>query len=107
MIDKIKITVAVTCVIAGLVAYYRFAEAALLSGVAGALGVAAAVALTRGLKVVSGLGPALGPLGNFVVTREVVVAGLSLSLLVGLLSGLLPALGAARKPVVEALREVF
>jgi putative ABC transport system permease protein len=83
------------------------AEAALLSGVAGALGVAAAVALTRGLKVVSGLGPALGPLGNFVVTREVVVAGLGLSLLVGLLSGLLPALGAARKPVVEALREVF
>src|SRR5512137_3212035 len=47
MIDKIKITVAVACVIAGLVAYYRFAEAALLYRVlmvVGGLGLAVVVA---------------------------------------------------------------
>lgn len=83
------------------------AEATLLSSLAGALGVAGAIALTRALKTVATLGPTLGPLGNFTVTNDVVVAGLVLSLVVGLLSGLVPALGAARKPVVDALREVF
>ena len=47
MIDKIKIAVAIGCVLAGVVAYYRFAEAALLYRVLmvlGGLGAAAVVA---------------------------------------------------------------
>ena len=47
MLDKIKITVAVGCVLAGVIAYYRFAEAALLYRVLmvlGGLGLAAVVA---------------------------------------------------------------
>jgi preprotein translocase subunit SecE len=47
MLDKVKISVAVGCVIAGLVAYYRFAEAALLYRVLmvlGGLGAGAVVA---------------------------------------------------------------
>lgn len=82
------------------------AEAAILSFGAGAVGVALAFAVTRGLRAASALGPAFGPLGNFVVDRGVVLSGLALSLLVGLFSGLVPAVGAARKPVVEALREI-
>ena len=72
------------------------AEATILSTLAGAMGVGAAIALTRALKAVATLGPTLGPLGNFTVTSDVVTAGLALSLVVGLLSGLVPALGAAR-----------
>lgn len=82
------------------------AEAAILSFGAGSVGVALAFAVTRGLRAASALGPAFGPLGNFVVDRGVVAGGLGLSLVVGLFAGLVPALGAARKPVVEALREV-
>jgi preprotein translocase subunit SecE len=47
MIEKLKISLAVACVIAGVVAYYRFAEAALLYRVLmvlGGLGAAAGVA---------------------------------------------------------------
>jgi preprotein translocase subunit SecE len=47
MIDKLKIALAIGCVIAGVVAYYRFAEAALLYRVLmvlGGLGAAAAMA---------------------------------------------------------------
>jgi preprotein translocase subunit SecE len=47
MIEKLKITLAVACVLAGVVAYYRFAEVALLYRVLmvlGGLGAAAGVA---------------------------------------------------------------
>jgi preprotein translocase subunit SecE len=47
MIDKLKIALAIGCVIAGVAAYYRFAEAALLYRVLmvlGGLGAAVAVA---------------------------------------------------------------
>ena len=83
------------------------AEAALLATASGGLGVLLAVGLTRGLRVAAGWNDGLGPLGNFYVGATVVVDGLFLSLFVGMLSGVVPALGAARKPVVEALREVF
>jgi len=83
------------------------AEAAILATVAGGLGVALAVTLTRGLKVASGWNDAIGPLGNFIVSAPVIVDGLFLSLFVGMLSGVVPALGASRKPVVESLHEVF
>src|SRR5262249_44377204 len=83
------------------------AEAALLSIAAGATGVFLAVALTRSLGVVAGWSDALGPLGNFIVSAPVIVDGLFLSLFVGMLAGFVPSFTAARKPVVEALHEVF
>lgn len=83
------------------------AEAALLSIVAGGLGVMLAFGLTGALKAAAGWSEMLGPLGNFIVTPFVVVQGLFLSLFVGMLAGIVPSFGAARKPVVESLHEVF
>ena len=83
------------------------AEAATLAILSGGLGVLLSVVLTRGLKSAAGWNDALGPLGNFIVTGPVIVDGIFLSLFVGMLSGIVPALGAARKPVVESLHEVF
>ena len=83
------------------------AEAAILSVVSGALGVLASVGLTGSLRAFAGWSPSLGPLGNFNVTATVIVDGLFLSIFVGILSGIVPAFGAARKPVAESLHEVF
>ncbi len=83
------------------------AEAMLLSTVAGLLGVGLVMALTGALRAVAGWSETLGPLGSFVVTAPVIVQGVFLSLFVGLLAGVVPSWGAARKPVVEALHEVF
>ncbi len=84
-----------------------FAEAVTLSLVAGAAGVLLAVGLTRSLRAFSTWNPALGPLGSFVVTPSVIVDGLLLSVVVGILAGLVPSYGAARRPVVQTLHEVF
>jgi putative ABC transport system permease protein len=84
-----------------------FAEAVLLSSVAGASGVATSIGLTRLLQASTGWSPSLGPLGSFIVTPAVVVQGLFLSLFVGMLAGVVPSFGAARKPVVQTLHEVF
>jgi putative ABC transport system permease protein len=83
------------------------AETILLSAVAGGLGVGLAFAFTRALQTFASWSDGLGPLGNFYLTQEVVVQGIALSLTIGVLAGLVPAWGASRKPVVEALREVF
>ena len=84
-----------------------FAEALLLSTVAGGAGVLLAIGWTRLLKVSSAWNPVLGPLGNFGVTGPVIAQGLVLAVLVGVLAGVVPAWGAARKPVAQSLREVF
>jgi putative ABC transport system permease protein len=83
------------------------AEAVVLAAISGAAGVGFAVGVTRVLRLFAAGGGALGPLGSFILTPDVVAAGLGLSLVVGAVAGLAPAYGAARKPVVEALREVF
>ena len=83
------------------------AEAAALSFVAGSAGVLIAVGMTGALRVFSGWNDALGPLGGFIVTAPVIVQGLFLSLFVGMLAGVVPSWGAARKPVVQTLHEVF
>jgi putative ABC transport system permease protein len=83
------------------------AEASLLSTFAGVLGVGVALGLTGALRALAGWNDMLGPLGNFIVTPFVVVQGLFLSLFVGMLAGVVPSFGAARKPVVESLHEVF
>jgi putative ABC transport system permease protein len=83
------------------------AETLLLSAVAGGLGVSLAFGLTRALQTFARWSDGLGPLGNFYLTEDVVLQGAGLSLAIGVIAGLVPALSAARKPVVEALREVF
>ena len=83
------------------------AEAASLSTVAGVAGVLSAVGLTRALGAVAAWGDALGPLGNFIITAPVIVQGVFLSLFVGMLAGVVPSFGAAHKPVVQALHEIF
>jgi len=83
------------------------AEAMILSSLAGLIGVLAAIGCTQALHTFSGWNPALGPLGSFIVTAPVVVQGVFLSLFVGMLSGVVPSFGAARKPVVQTLHEVF
>lgn len=83
------------------------AEALVLAGAAGVVGVVVSVGATGALRAVAGFNPTLGPLGSFIVTAPVVVDGLFLSLFVGMLAGIVPSWGAARKPVVTALHEVF
>ncbi|HEY8493356.1 MAG TPA: ABC transporter permease [Myxococcota bacterium] len=85
-----------------------FAEATLLSTLGGVLGAFGALALTAWLRQgVAGWDPALGPLGSFVVTNTILVQGLFLALFVGMISGVVPSFGAARRPVAQTLREVF
>ncbi len=84
------------------------AEAVLLSTLGGVLGALGALGLTQILRSgATGWNPALGPLGSFIVTQTILVQGLFLALFVGMLSGVVPALGAARRSVAETLREVF
>ncbi len=83
------------------------AEAMLVASVAGLSGVVLAIAVTKMLRAFAGWNPSLGPLGAFIVTPTVIAQGVCLSLVVGLFAGLVPAFGAARKPVIEALREIF
>jgi putative ABC transport system permease protein len=83
------------------------AETVTLSALAGAAGVGLSVLLTEALRSAAAGSDQLGPLGGFVVTRGVALQGLLLSLAIGVVAGLAPALGAARKPVAQTLREVF
>jgi putative ABC transport system permease protein len=83
------------------------AEAVVLSTVAGLLGVGLTLGLTELLRAAAGWSEALGPLGSFIVTAPVIVQGVFLSLFVGMLSGVVPSWGAARKPVVQVLHDVF
>jgi len=82
-------------------------EAIALSAAAGGAGVCAAVGLTKALGTFAGWSDTIGPLGNFIVTAPVIVEGIFLSLFVGMLAGVVPSYGAARKSVVESLHEVF
>jgi putative ABC transport system permease protein len=82
-------------------------EAVLLSTLGGVLGALGALGLTQILRGSGGWNPALGPLGSFIVTQTILVQGLFLALFVGMISGVVPALGAARRSVAETLREVF
>jgi putative ABC transport system permease protein len=84
------------------------AEATLLSAAAGVVGTLSAFALSWFVRqYVSGWNPQLGPLGSFIVTQAILVQGLFLALFVGMLSGLVPSFGAARRGVAQTLREVF
>jgi putative ABC transport system permease protein len=91
----------------GIIFGTLLAEAVLLSSVAGGLGVGLVLGLTGALRALAGWSETLGPLGSFVVTAPVIVQGAFLSLFVGMLAGVVPSWGAARKSVVETLHEVF
>lgn len=75
-------------------------------GAVGAFGAYGVLKLLAALGA-TGARPGLGPLSMFLVTPWHVVEGIGLSLLVGVVAGVFPSWGAARKPVAEALREVF
>jgi putative ABC transport system permease protein len=84
------------------------AEATLLATLAGAVGAFASLGLTQLVRHASGSwNPAMGPLASFIVTNTILVQGLFLAFFIGMLSGIVPSYGAARRGVVQTLREVF
>ncbi len=83
-----------------------FGEAVLVSTLSGIIGLGLAIGLTTFLRSFADRG-GLGPMSGFVLTGPVIVQGLFLSLFIGMLAGVVPSFSAARKPVVEALREIF
>jgi putative ABC transport system permease protein len=83
------------------------AEATFLSLLAGAIGAGIAIGLTLLIRRFAGWNPELGPLASFVVTQTVLVQGLFVALFAGIVSGVVPAYGASRRSVAQALREIF
>jgi len=75
---------------------------ALLGGLAGAVG-AYAILAALGAAGKTGFTAFLGPLGGFNMTVGVLVEGVCTALLIGLVSGIVPAWSGARLQVVEAL----
>ena len=81
-------------------------EALLLALVGGVLGAAIAYVLFNNLTV-STLGQNFKQVVfNFKVTPQLVVRGLIISVIIGMIGGLLPAIRAARLPVTAGLREL-
>ncbi len=85
------------------------AEAVLLCTLAGVVGAFGSLGLTLIMRNIatSGWNSQLGPLGYFIVTRTILVQGVFLALFVGMISGVVPSWGAARRSVAATLREVF
>jgi putative ABC transport system permease protein len=84
------------------------AEAALLATLAGAAGAFSSLGLSQLVRHAShNWNPAMGPLASFIVTNTILVEGLFLAFFIGMLSGIVPSFGAARRGVVQTLREVF
>jgi putative ABC transport system permease protein len=83
------------------------AEAALLSTAAGAVGAGLSLGLTGMLRAAAGWNQQLGPLSGFVMTNALAVQALFLAFFIGILSGVVPSFGAARRSVAATLREVF
>jgi putative ABC transport system permease protein len=85
------------------------AEAVLLCTLAGVVGAFGSLGLTLIMRriAVSGWNSQLGPLGYFIVSRTILVQGVFLALFVGMISGVVPSWGAARRSVAATLREVF
>lgn len=75
-------------------------ESLVIAGVGGSLG----LLLAKGLTLLGD--PTHGLLPYFYLPTRAMVAGLGMALLVGIISGILPAIGAMRLRVVNALRRV-
>ena len=78
------------------------AEATIISLLGGILGIGQATLLCNGMN--SNLG---GFVPSFTVKPATVLIGLVLALAMGILSGLIPAVQAARLPIARALRETL
>ena len=84
-----------------LVLFFVLAESLVIAVIGGGLGLLLAVGAVPGLaRALNGLLP------NIVLSPEMLLFGLGVALLVGILSGLLPGIGAMRMRVVNALRRV-
>ena len=84
------------------------AESTILATVAGGSGALLTYAFTAAVKTTTGGWNAqLGPLSGFLVSPGIVAQGIALAVAVGLVAGIAPAYGAARKPVAATLHEVF
>ncbi|MBI3756424.1 MAG: ABC transporter permease [Deltaproteobacteria bacterium] len=79
-------------------------EALLMAGVGGTLGAGLAYGILNAGKQT--WAPFLGPLAMFIMPVSVMIQGLFLALTVGILSGVIPARGAARLNVATALRQI-
>lgn len=82
-------------------------EAALLSGLAGVVGALIPLGISAAIGGAAGWNQQLGPLTAFHVTTSIVVQGLFLALFIGMISGVVPSWGAARRSVAATLREVL
>jgi putative ABC transport system permease protein len=85
-------------------------ESMLQGLVGGTIGAAGAFFLFRALAAAGktgGLGPVLGPLGSFYMSSATAMQGLAIALVVGFVSGVVPAWNGARLNVIEALRRLF
>jgi len=83
------------------VLFFVLAEAVAISLCGGLLGLGLATLAVPGLaKALNGLLPTL------VLAKTTLLSGLAVALLVGLVSGLLPGIGAMRMRVINALRRV-
>ena len=93
----------------GLIFGTLVAESTALATLAGATGALLTYGFSAMLRLIGGgsMGNELGPLTGFLVTPGIVAQGIALSVVVGLVAGIAPAWGAARRPVAETLREVF
>jgi putative ABC transport system permease protein len=92
----------------GLIFGTLVAESALLATVAGTTGALLTYGFTALVKAgAGGWSQQLGPLAGFVVTPDIVARGIAVAVTVGLVAGLAPAWGAARRPVASALHEIF
>ncbi len=84
------------------------AESTILASVAGGSGALLTYAFTAAVKATTGGWNAqLGPLSGFLVSPAIVAQGFGLAVVVGFVAGIVPAYGAARKPVATTLHEVF
>jgi putative ABC transport system permease protein len=79
-------------------------EGLMIAALGGVLGAVPAYLILNAGK--SSWSPFLGPLGMFIMPISVMIQGLFLALLVGMLSGVIPARGAARLNVATALRQI-
>jgi putative ABC transport system permease protein len=79
---------------------------ALIGGLVGAIG-AYVVLGALGAAGKTGYTAFLGPLGGFRMSTGILGEGILVALLVGVVSGAVPAWNGARLPVVEALRRLF
>lgn len=91
----------------GAVLVSTIVESTLLALIGGAIGALVAFVVFNGLQVSTLNGPTFSQVVfNFAVTRDLLVQGMQVALIIGVIGGFFPAIRAARLPVATALREL-